>query len=241
MTMLTLLAGGRSAQPLAVSARGVAQFMESGRYAARKLVEAYVFPKEERPKKMMPVPARNIVLAYFRRGQRQEILDQAIAQYSDSPPGEKAFAKGRRKAALIVARHLKSLGPKFPFRNVHSRPMHMTIRGVKVRSSLDFICKDDKERVLGVIVNVSNEVSKDKSKLEHYALIECEIAWRITRETLPLVEQILFIDALTESLVRRHVKEHKTAWRDIEAACRDMVMTYNDIVSAAQRRQREQA
>jgi hypothetical protein len=225
-----------------MSARGIAKFMIASRYAARKVVEGYAFPKEDRAPKMLPAPAKDIVWQYFRRDRSEQVLDEAIARYGTAPEAERAFAKGRRRQALAVAQHLKILGPTLDLRDV-SRPraMRMTIAGLAVRASLDFLCRTADGTMTAVIVNVADEVSNDKGRREHYALTESEIAWQITRSEMPDVKQILYLDPLSETIARTHDKTHKGAWRNIVTTCDDIVIGYRVVIARRERQRREQA
>ena len=74
--------------------------------------------------------------------------------------------------------------------------MRMSIAEFGVRASLDFVCRTLDDKITAVVVNVAAEVGEDKSRLDHYALIESEIAWQITRTAMPDIEQIHNVRAL---------------------------------------------
>jgi len=239
MAGLTVVPGGRDPKPFSMSARGIAKFMIAGAYAARKVVEGYAFPKEDKARKMLPVPAKDIVWSYFRQARSQQVLDGAIAFHEVEPAGETKFAKGRRRQALAVARHLKVLGPTLDFQEVRrSRDMRMGIAGLGVRASLDFVCKTADGKVTAAIFNVAAEVSDHKDHLEHYSRIESEIAWQITRTKMPEVEQILYIDVFSEKVVRTHVKPHKAAWRNIQTTCDNILIAYGIVLARRERQDR---
>ena len=241
MAILTVLPGGRDPKPFSMSARGVAKFMIASPYAARKVVESYAFPREDRAPKMRPAPAKEIVWNYFRSGRDRSVLETAIAQHEVVPSGEKGFGKGRRRQALAVAQHLKNLDAKLDLRDVRrARDMHMSIAGLSVRASVDFLCRTLDDKVTAVVVNVAAEVSDHKDRLEHYALIESEIAWRITRIAMPEVEQILYIDAPSEKVFRPHLTAHKGAWRNIETTCDNIMIAYRIILARHDLRRRSE-
>jgi hypothetical protein len=238
MATLTVLPGGRDPKPFSMSARGVAKFMIASPYAARKVVESYAFPREDRAPKMLPTPAKEIVWNYFRSGRDRRVLEPAIAQHEVVPSGEKGFSKGRRRQALAVAQHLKNLDVKFDLRDVRrARDMRMPIATLSVRASVDFLCRTLDDKVSAVIVNVAAEVSDDKDHLDHYALIESELAWQITRSAMSEVEQILYIDAFSEKVVRTHSRSHKGAWRNIDT-CDNIMIAYRIILARRERGRR---
>jgi hypothetical protein len=118
--------------------------------------------------------------------------------------------------------------------------MRMPIAGLSVRASLDFICRTLDDKVTAVIVNVAAEVSEDKDDLDHYALIESEIAWQITRSAMPEVQQILYIDAASEKVIRTHWKSHKSASRNIETTCDNIMIAYRIILARRERGRRSE-
>lgn len=242
MPGLTVVPGGRAPEPFSMSARGVAKYMIASAYAARKVVEGYAFPKEDRAPKMLPAPAKDIVWNYFRRDRDARVLEDAIARYEIVPSEETPYAKGRRRQALAVAQHLKNLGPMLDLRDVRRpRDMRIRISGVGVRTSLDFICRTADGTVSAVIVNVAEDVSDHKDRLNHYARVESEIAWQITRTEMPEIEQILYIDALSEKIVRPHVKSHKGEWRNIVTTCDNILIAYRIVIARRERDKRSQA
>jgi hypothetical protein len=237
MSHLTLIDGGASKpKPFSMNAHGVAKFMLAGAYAARKVIEGYAFPNEEKPKIILPVPAKEIVWNYFKGGRSEEYLDGIISANKMVPPNEKAYDRGRRRSVLAVAEHLKHFGGKFAFSNLRRpRAMALPVSGLNLRASVDFVCQVNDGRSIAVIFNVTSDIGDDESKLNHFALVECEIAWQITRSLMPDIAEIWYIDALTEQPIRKHVKGHKTAWRNIETTCDDIVTTYRTILSRRQR------
>ena len=242
MPNLTVVPGGRAPEPFSTSARGVAKFMIASAYAARKVVEGYAFPREDRAPKMLPAPAKDVVWNYFKRDRDLRVLEDAIARYELVPEEETPYAKGRRRQALAVVQHLKNLGPTLAVHDVRRpRDMRMRISGVGVRASLDFVCRTGEGTVSAVIVNVAEEVSEDKDRLDHYARVESEIAWQITRAEMPEVEQILCVDALSEKVARTHVKSHKGEWRNIVTTCDNILIAYRIIVARRERERRSQA
>ncbi len=241
MANLTVMPGGRPPKPFSMSARGIAKFMIAGAYAARKVVESYAFPKEDKARKMLPVPAKDIVWNYFRQGRSEKVLDAAITAHEIAPAGETAFAKGRRRQALAVAKHLRNLGPKLDVQDVrYPRDMRMTVAGLAVRTSIDFICRTADGKVTAVIFNVAGEVSDNKDQVDHYARVESELAWQITRAEMPDVEQILYVDVLSEKIVRTHTKSHKGAWRNILTTCDNILIAYRIVIARRERQQRLQ-
>jgi hypothetical protein len=62
------LPGGRDPKPFSMSARGVVKFMLASPYAARKVVEGYAFSKEDKARKILPAPAKEIVWTTFVAG-----------------------------------------------------------------------------------------------------------------------------------------------------------------------------
>jgi len=204
-------------------------------------VESYAFPKTDRARKMLPAPAKDIVWNYFRTGRDRTVLESAIALHEVVPPDENGFEKGRRRQALSVAQHLRNLDTKLDLRDVRrARDMRMPVAGLSVRASLDFLCRTLDDKVTAVIVNVAAEVSEHKDDLEHYALIESEIAWQITRKEMPDVQQILYIDAASEKIVRTHVKPHKGAWRNVETTCDNIIIAYRILLARSERARRSE-
>jgi hypothetical protein len=239
---LTVVPGGGAPKPFSMSARGVAKFMIASAYAARKVVEGYAFPKDDRAPKMLPAPAKDIVWHYFRSDRDVRVLQDAIARYELVPDAETPYAKGRRRQALAVAQHLKMFAPSLAFRDVRrARDLRMQIAGVGVRASLDFVCRTADDKVTAVIVNVAEDVSDHKDRLEHYARVESELAWQITRTEMPEIEQILYIDALSERVVRTHVKSLKGEWRNIETTCDNILITYRLVIARKERKRTQEA
>jgi hypothetical protein len=233
---LTVVPGGARPRPFSMNGHGVAKFMAAGPYAARRVIEGYAFPDEDRAKIILPVPAKDIVWTYFRQGRSQTYLDGVVAELESVPPGEKPFARGRRRSALNVAKHLAVLGPKLDFREPHRRPMGMQIAGLPVRGSIDFVCKLPDGRVIAVIFNVAAEVDGDE--LVRFARVECEIAWRVTRAEMPAVAEVWYVDTLSEKVVRKHVKSHQNEWRNIETTCDNILIGYRVLLARRERQQR---
>lgn len=244
MSHLAVIPGG-SHRPRAFSmnAHGVAKYMLASHYAARRVVEDYAFPDEERAKIIRPVPAREVVLEYFRSGRSDHYIAASIAQHEIVPFGETTYEQGRRRSTLAVAKHLSHFAGKLPFDEVRRpRPMSITISELPVKASLDFLCKlENDDTTVAVIFNVATDVSDSSDKLARFAKIECEIAWQITREHLPSVGQIWYIDALSEKIIRKHAKSLRTEWRNIETACDNIMMTYRTLVARRLQAKRTQA
>ncbi len=242
MSHLTVVGGTSKPQKrFTMNARGVAKFMLSGAYAARRIIESYAFPKEDKAHIIRPVPAKEIVLDYFRNSNSDYYLDAVIAENEVVPFGEKPFEQGRRRSALAVAKHLRHLGPRLHFTDVRKpRPFSITIGELPVRASIDFVAKLADDNIIGVIFNVAIDVS-ESSDLSRYGRIESEIAWRATREHMPAISQIWYIDALSEQVVRKHSKPLKAEWRNIEVSCQNIIMQYRDIVARRQRANRAPA
>jgi hypothetical protein len=213
-----------------MNARGIAKFMLVGQYAARRVVEAYAFPKEDKAQIIRPVPAKEIVFDYFRNERPDYYLDAVIAENEVVPFGEKPFDQGRRRSSLNIAKHLLSFGASLPFDSVRkARPMETEIGGLPVRASIDFVCKVG-DTVTAVIFNVSHDIA-DGGDIARYARIECEIAWQITRVHMSSVKQVWYVDALSERIVRKHAKSIRTEWRNIETACENILMQYHSLVA----------
>ena len=244
MSHLAVIPGG-SHRPRAFSmnARGVAKYMLSSHYAARRVVEDYAFPDEERAKIIRPVPAREVVLEYFRSGRSDHYIAASIAQHEIVPFGETTYEQGRRRSTLAVAKHLSRFAAKLPFDEVRRpRALTMTISELPVKASLDFVCKLEKEdAIIAVIFNLASDVSDSSDKLARYAKIECEIAWQITRTHMPSVAQIWYIDALSEKVIRKHTKSLRAEWRNIETACDNIIMTYRTLVARRSQAKRTHA
>ena len=67
MSFLTVIDGGsKRPKPFAMNAHGVAKFMIAGAHAARKVIESYAFPNEEKAKIIVPVPAKGIIFEFFK-------------------------------------------------------------------------------------------------------------------------------------------------------------------------------
>lgn len=216
-----------------MNARGVAKFMISGAYAARTVVENYVFPKDEKPQIILKVPAKDVVWNYLKRGRSVEYLDDAIAEYSVATVGESSHERSRRLTAVEVAKRLKTLGRKLSLSEPHKpRKMVMSISGLPVRASIDAICKLPNGQVVAVIFNVSRAVSRD---VTHYAKVECEIAWQITRAEMPSISAIWYVDVLSEKTQRKHTASLKGEWRNVETTCDNILMTYRSVMARGKR------
>ncbi len=233
---LTAVPGGARPRPFALNGHGVAKFMAATPYAARRVIEGYAFPDEDRAKIILPVPAKDIVWRYFRTGRSRAYLDGAIAELEAVPPGEKPFARGRRRSALAVARHLTALGPKLDLREPYRRPMSMRIAGLPVRGSIDFVCKLPDGRIAAVIFNVAADAGG--GELARFARVECEIAWQITRAEMPAVAEVWYVDVLGEKVVRKHVKSHRNEWRNIQTTCDNILIGYRVLLARRERRER---
>lgn len=236
VSRLAVVPGEARSRPFSMNGHGVAKFMVASPYAARRVIEGYAFPDEDRAKIILPGSAKDIVWTYFRTGRSQAYLHGIVAQLEPVPTGEKPFARGRRRSALNVAKHLAALGPKLDFREPHRRPMGMQIAGLAVRGSIDFVCKLPDERVIAAIFNVAAEVDGDE--LVRFARVECEIAWQITRAEIPTVAEVWYVDVLSERIVRKHVKSHQSEWRNIGTTCDNILIGYRVLLARRERQKR---
>jgi hypothetical protein len=222
-----------------MNARGVAKYMIASPYAARKVVEDYAFPKEETPKIITPTPAKDVVWQYFRRGQDEQTLHDAIAAYGVKPISETPVARSRRLGALNAAKILLKFGQAFRVTDVRRKTCLITIEGLPVRASIDFFCKASNDgKILAMIFNVAAEVSDNHAKLEHYARVESEIAWQATRLHMPSTDEIWYVDLLSEKVVRRHKTSLKAAWRNIETTADNILIAYNTLIARRARERR---
>lgn len=239
MANLTVVPGGLAPKRrFSMNARGLAKYMVASPYAARKIVEDYAFPKEGKAKIILRVPAKDVVLAYFKSNRDERTLHAAIEKYGVKPAGEKAFARTRRTGALNAAKILLKIGPSFEFSDVHTKACVIMVEGLPVRASIDFFCKLPDGRNIAVIFNVASEVSDDKAKLDHYAKIECEIAWQATRAHMPSVAEVWYVDLFSEKIVRKHGKSLKSAWRNIETTADNILIAYKTIIVRRTRQRR---
>ncbi len=240
MAHLTVVGG--SARPLfTFNSHGIAQFKLATRYAARRIVEAYAFPEESKPKRIQPSPAKELVYAFHRSGQKDDALNRAIERSAEAPPGETAFEKGRRRSMLRAAKHLRDFGNAFPFHDVRQRSLHTVISGLRVRVSLDFLATLDTRdgpQTLGVIYNVAEEISDHPDQLKVYAQIEGEVAFRVLREHISDIAAVWYIDLLGERVVKRQVKPSIGTWKEVETVCDDILIAYRVIAARRSREER---
>lgn len=214
-----------------INAHGVAQFMSSSPYAQRGIVESYAFPDEDKAKIITPVPAKGIVYDYFSSNRDPRVLADAIAKYGRVPTVETSFARGRRRSALSVAKHLEQFGPKLAFNKISKQTYSGDMDGLKVRTSLDFTCEDRRGKRLGIIANVSEDTSDREESIKAQALVECEITWQLSRGAARALDEVWYIDIPGEKIIRRHVRNAPSAWRNIRTVCDNIVIAYDTLIA----------
>ncbi len=236
-THLTVV-GGSAKLPFTINSHGIAAYKLATRYGARRIVEGYAFPSEEKPKVTMPSPAKELVYEFQRKGRVDDVLARAIETSAEPKPNETAYDKGRRSSVLRAAKHLKAFGSKFEFEDVRQRNFHTTIAGLRVRVSLDFLATlptKNGQLTLGVIYNVAEAIADNADKLKTHAQIESEIALRVLREHIPSLDAVWYIDLLGEKVVKRQEKPSSGVWREIQVVCDDILIAYRTLIARRSR------
>lgn len=237
MANLTPLPGGSKPRAFSMNARGIANYMESGAYRARSIIEEYAFPDEQKAKIIVPPPTKDLIFNYYRRGQEEQFLSDTISANSQPVFAETKHARSRRLLLVNAAKHLLKFGPKYRFSDVRRRTYDGIISGLRVKASFDFIgnIKSGKvEKLVCVIFNVASEISRSDAKLEHHAKVEAEIAYEIVRQHLP-VQEVWYVDLASEKIVRTLKKPLTSVWRDIEATCDDIMLRYQALIARRSR------
>lgn len=235
MGHLTVVGGRSSGAPFSMNSHGIAAFKLATRVGARRIVEAYAFPDEGKPRIITPWPAKELVYEYFRYARAEERLTKVILDTSEPKPVETRSEKSKHTSLLRAAKHLKAFGPTLEFQEVRRRPLRTTIARLPVRASLDFVASLESKKGgmqrLGVIYNVATEVSSNADKMKIYAQIETEIALRVLREQTPNIDAVWYVDLLSEKIVVRKSKPHAALWREIETVCDDILMVYRSLMA----------
>lgn len=220
-----------------MNARGIANYMEAGAARARSIIEEYAFPNEQKAKIIIPPPTKDLIYKYYRGGQDEQFLLDAIAANSRPAFGETPHARSRRLLVVNAAKHLLKFGPKHEFSDVRHRTFDGVISGLRVKASYDFIGKvksGKSEKLVCAIFNVASEISKSDAKLEHHAKVESEIAYEIIGKHLPLNE-VWYVDLGAEKVIRTLKKSLVTVWRDVEVTCDDIMLRYQALVAQRSR------
>jgi hypothetical protein len=221
-----------------MNARGIANYMEAGAYRARGIIEGYAFPESDKAKVILPPPTKDLIVKYYRAGQRAQLLHDTINRHSPPVLGETRFQKSRRRQMVQAAQHLLTFGNAYEFRDIQQRPYASIINGLRVKASYDFTAKTPGrkgDKLVCVIFNVAHEISDNVDRLTHHAKIESEIAFEIVRNHLP-IEEVWYVDLPGEKLARPPLKKSLVSvWRDIETACDDILLKYNAIVARRSR------
>lgn len=241
MSHLTVVGGSASRAPFTMNAHGIAQFMLASRYGARRIVESYAFPDRDRPKITLPSPAKELVYKYYKSHRDAALLDKSIAASAHALPAESSYDKGRRLSTMRVAQHLKKFGPLHEFLDVHQRAFHSIIHGLRVRASLDFIARLKMragEVPVGVVCNVTMDISDHPDRLQTHAKVESEIALRILAEQIPGIT-IWFIDVVGEKVVRKQQKPTPSIWREIQTVCDDIMIAYQTLIARRSQQERK--
>lgn len=236
-THLTVV-GGNAKPPFTINSHGIAAYKLATRYGARRIVEGYAFPAEEKPRITTPSPAKDLVYEFQRKGRVEDVLARAMEASADPQQNESPYDKGRRMSVLRAAKHLKAFGSKFEFEDVRPRIFHTTIAGLRVRVSLDFLATlptKSGKLTLGVIYNVAESISDNADKLKVHAQVESEIALRVLREHVPNLDAVWYIDLLGEKVVKRQEKPSLGVWREIQVVCDDILIAYRTLIARRSR------
>lgn len=236
MAHLTVV-GGAAKPPFTINSHGVAQYKLASRYAARRIVESYAFPEEGKPKITMPSPAKELIYDYYRKNEPEITLERAIAAATPRSDDTR-YEKGRRASVLRAAKHLKSFGSKFDFKEVRQRTYYTIISNLRVRVSLDFLAKIETkngQQVVAIIHNVAADISDHADKLKVHAQIECEIALRSIRDHIPNLSAVWYIDLLSEKVIKKQENPSSGVWREIETICDDILIAYRTLIARRSR------
>lgn len=223
MAQLTPVSGNPRPRTFSMNGRGIANYMEAGAYRARTIIEEYAFPNEQKAKIIVPPPTKDLIYSYYRRGQDEQVLRDAIAANSQPVFGETSHGRSRRLLVVNAAKHLLSFGPKHKVTDVRRRTYDGAVSGLRVKASFDFIGKLDTgkgQKLVCVVFNVAQDISRSDGRLEHHAKIESEIAYEIIRR-----------DRSTNHTSRKLKKPLVSVWRDIEATCDDIMLRYQALIA----------
>lgn len=233
MSVVGLSAASRP-RAFSMNGRGIANYMEAGAYRARGIIESYAFPDSDKAKIILPPPTKELIVKYYKDGQKAQLLYDMINKHSPPVLGETRFQKSRRRQMVEAAQHLLTFGNAYEFRDIHQRSYAGIINGLRVKASYDFVAKTPGrkgEKLVGVIFNLAHEISDHADRLAHHAKVESEIAFEIMRQHLP-IEEVWYIDLPGEKLARSPMKKSLVSvWRDVETACEDILLRYQAIIA----------